>query len=362
MSKNLPVICSAVVLALFASCAFAAGERMHSYTLPHSGELRLTTPDTWRDNIEPAEEGMPPTIDFRPASGDAFQVKVTPLAPPADATSMAMPSQKAIRASVERGRAQAARQAVEKHIVVHRLRSPHAAGYYFTATDKAPGHGPDDFPIMTHFEVVSGRVLLLVTAFYNDNGGKVREQAIAMLKSAQFKPGDSGEPRNKGGDSDERLEVNKVRGGYRLTVPVSRLAVILHSNHLQRQPGGSASPRYFFFDDNSHGAIISGWFDSADNFPGIKPFWEREGGAIKDHQPPGPLNVTFDNVGKWQVVAYGLKFPGGKVTSVNMRAERVQAGTWLDLHLSMTSKLSTAKARARLVAVLKSIEVREKAE
>lgn len=368
MLKRLFVICSALILAACATSPTSpstGGERTHSYTLKHSGELQLTTPDTWQDEIKQGKNGWFPTIIFRPASGDAFQVLITPVAPPVgDPTPM--PSQAKIRASIERGRDKAAPQAVEKNIVVHQLHSANAAGYYFTATDKAPGSGPDDFRVMTHFELVSGRVLLLVTAFYNDDSDKVREKTVAMLEGAQFKQEGKDEPQarnesqSQGAPADMSIRISKVPAGYNITVPVSRLELILHGSRLVQQPGGSASPRYFFFDDNARNAIISGWFDPAGEFPGIKPFWKGEARSMKEHQPPGPLHVKFEKVGKWQVVAYDMKVPGTKFSYAHLRAERVQAGTWLDLHLSMTSRLPAAKAHKKLVAVLKSIEVREK--
>lgn len=359
MLKRLFGICSAVIFAAFAASALAGGERVHSYTLKHSGELHLTTPADWQDEIKPGKNGWFPTIVFRPASGNAFQIMVTPVAPSVgDPTPM--PSIDTIHASIKRGRDKAAPEAVEKNIAIQELRGANVNGYYFTATDKAPGNGPDDFRIMSHFEVVTGRVLLMVTAFYNDDSGKVLEHAIAMLKSAQFKPGNNDGAQDQGDASDASLRVGKVAAGYSLTVPASRLEVILHGSKLEQQPGGSTSPGYFYFDDNGRGAIISGWFEPADNFPGIKPFWKNEAGDPKDYKRGGLMNVKFENVGKWQVVAYEVRFPGANWGYANMRAERVQAGTWIDLHLSIPHRLSAAKAHAKLLDVLRSIEVREK--
>ncbi len=363
MVKRISGACCALFLLACASCAIAGDLKTRSYEVAGHGELLLTVPDGWQDEIKPAENGVPPTIVFHPASGNAFKVMVTPIALPASKA----PGLDKIRATVEQTKARTAPEAVEKDIVVHDLHGPEAAGYYFTATDKSPGSGPDDYPVMTSAEVLVGRVLLVTTAFYNDDSGKVRERAIAMLTSAKFKPADGagskerGSPQN-GNEQDQSLQISKVPAGYRLNVPASRIEVILHGDNLEQQPGGSNSPRYFFFDDRGQGAVISGWFEPAQGFPGIKQFWENETRGSKNDKLPGPVNVKFGNLGKWQIVAYEIKFPAANVSNVHLRAERVQAGTWLDLHLSMTSNLSSAAARAKLEAVLESLEVREKAE
>ncbi len=358
MVKRLFGICCALFLLACASCAVAGDSKARGYQVAGHGELLFIVPDGWQDEIKPAENGVPPTIVFHPAGGNAFKVMVTPIALP----SSEAPDLGKLRASVEQTRAQVAPQAVEKDIVVHELRGAEAAGYYFTATDKSAGSGPDDYRVMTPAEVFVGRVLLVTTVFYNDDSGKVRERAIAMLTSAQFKPADQGGSQRQGGSQDQSLQISKVPAGYRLTVPASRIEVILHGDNLEQQPGGGTSPRYFFFDDRGQGAVISGWFEPAQAFPGIKQFWEKETGGSKPGKLPGPENVKFENVGKWQVVAYDVKLPAANATNVHLRAERVQAGTWLDFHLSMTSSLSSAAARAKLEEVLKGVEVREKAE
>jgi hypothetical protein len=61
----------------------------------------------------------------------------------------------------------------------------------------------------------------------------------------------------------------------------------------------------------------------------------------------------------WDIVAYDVSLPGG-ITSAHPRAERVLAGTWIDLHLSTTSRRPAATLRAELLAALAGVEVAEK--
>jgi hypothetical protein len=63
--------------------------------------------------------------------------------------------------------------------------------------------------------------------------------------------------------------------------------------------------------------------------------------------------------GGWDVVAYDVSLPSG-ITSAHLRAERVLAGTWIDLHLSTTSTRPPATLRAELLAALARVEVAQK--
>ena len=60
----------------------------------------------------------------------------------------------------------------------------------------------------------------------------------------------------------------------------------------------------------------------------------------------------------WEAVIYDIETPFG--SNSNIRANWVQAGTWIDLHLSITSNRPPAENRAKLKSVLKSVRVRQK--
>jgi hypothetical protein len=63
--------------------------------------------------------------------------------------------------------------------------------------------------------------------------------------------------------------------------------------------------------------------------------------------------------GPWEVVAFDGPLPGGG-TQAHLTAERVEAGTWIDLHLSTASATPPATLRAELLAALRRVEVVEK--
>jgi len=59
---------------------------------------------------------------------------------------------------------------------------------------------------------------------------------------------------------------------------------------------------------------------------------------------------------------YEIPLPDGVGEGVNthIRAELIKAGTWVDLHISITSRKSLADARKEALEFLKSIVVNEK--
>lgn len=159
--------------------------------------------------------------------------------------------------------------------------------------------------------------------------------------------------------ADETLTVAETGGSYRISVPVSHLAVTIPTGTFgissDPQHDASNGPRYFALQDRTRGAMISGWLEPADGYKGIKPMWDGETTAWRQHQLPEPKNVTFLNVGKWEVVSYDLYVPGGN--SAHLRCEWNADGTWIDLHISVTSKASIGVARTMAMNTLKSIQV-----
>lgn len=348
MVKRLSGSCAAAALLMCAACALAEESATRSYPLPDHGALQLNVPKSWREEVKQPPDGEPPTITFRPARGEAFQIMVTPVYPPR--AGMPMPALAAVKADVEKAAAQAAPQAAERRLAIHDIRGPGGAGYYFSATDKAPA--PGEYRLMTQAELLAGGVVPVMTALSNDASGAVQSQALEMIKSARHRPPEQG------------IAVSSTPQGYELTVPVSRLVMTLPAGHLEQADGpegaAAGSPRYFYFRDRAQGLILSGWFEPADSYPGVQTFWKNETAGWKKNGLPDPVDVSFEKSGNWDTVAYDMAMPVPHATDAHLRAEYVQAGTWIDLHLSMTSSLPSAQAREKLLGILKTIIVREK--
>src|SRR3954453_18524219 len=81
------------------------------------------------------------------------------------------------------------------------------------------------------------------------------------------------------------LQITEQNEKYVLTVPVSHLVMTIPKGGLsktQNLVGGSAdSQRYFILEDRALSFIVSGWFESDDNFHGVKKLWANDMAAWK---------------------------------------------------------------------------------
>ncbi len=157
----------------------------------------------------------------------------------------------------------------------------------------------------------------------------------------------------------DRLQIKKVNDFYVLSVPVSRLImdIPLGSLTIGEKAGGSTqSPRYFNFYDKANGLVISGWFEPEHAFSGINQFWKAETASWKQRGLPSPQNTTFTKIGNWDSIIYDVEFPSGN--NSHIRAHWLQAGTWIDIHLSITNSLQSETNRKKLNQILATIKVK----
>jgi hypothetical protein len=161
----------------------------------------------------------------------------------------------------------------------------------------------------------------------------------------------------------QSLAVETNETAYVLTVPVSGLTLtipkgglVLKSNAIG---GATDNPRYFYFEDPLLNLIVSGWFEPAHGFSGVEEFWRAETAAWKKRDLPEPRNVVFEKIGKWDTIIYELKMPHGGTNS-HVRGHWVQAGTWIDIHFSLTSDKTSEQNRKQLRSILEALVVKEK--
>jgi len=207
-----------------------------------------------------------------------------------------------------------------------------------------------------------GELLVTFTVLTHDGGDSIRRQAIALVQNAAHANEEaSSSPPGAGTDRPDAIQITQTNTNYVLTAPVSRLVMQIPKGTLlpsDRETGGATnSPRYFSFRDRDLPLIVSGWFEPAQGFAGIQKFWANEVAGWNKQLPP-PQNVAFAKNGSWEVVAYDLPVPN--LTNAHLRAHWVQAGTWIDLHLSLTNRQPAGDARALLVALLGIVSVSEK--
>ena len=147
-----------------------------------------------------------------------------------------------------------------------------------------------------------------------------------------------------------------------MTVPVSKVKVMFPRGSLTRDEepgsGATASPRYFKFSDRVRGVAISGWFESEASWEGWKKFMAGEfASLLKSGYPPAAVPDSLA-AGPWHGFSYDVDLKGPK--SAHLRAETFKAGTWVDIHISVTGDGPISDARALAMALLKSIDVKRK--
>jgi hypothetical protein len=163
-------------------------------------------------------------------------------------------------------------------------------------------------------------------------------------------------------DSSGTLTITTLVDSIELSVPASRLTLIFPRGGLaavnEPRAGAAASFRYFHFNDEKRGLVVSGWFEPASSYGGFEKFWTGELLAMKKNGIPIREAPEVVMAGPWQAAAYNVVLPNG--VSANVRAELISAGTWVDVHISVTSKGSSSEAREQAVQFLRSIVANEK--
>lgn len=141
--------------------------------------MLLRVPAGWREELQRRDRSSPPTIAYRPASGMAFDVRVT-----AAWTPGAAPMQDEIRRTVLKAAEAAQSRAAEPVPFTVELVGVEAQGYYFKATDRAPARG--DYRYLRQGTLVLGDARLLFTILTNDGQDTAVGAAFAMLRSARL--------------------------------------------------------------------------------------------------------------------------------------------------------------------------------
>ena len=147
-------------------------------SVPGGGALVLPAPEGWRNGRQP---GPVPTVSLTPASGNSFQVMVSPLVAPDGGVAPA--SRESLRRLVEAGANEAKSQAVEKSLPIQSFGSGEVQGNYFSATDRAPK--PGEFKYMTQGAMSVSGLPVAFTILSNGNPQAAVEPALRMLAAAR---------------------------------------------------------------------------------------------------------------------------------------------------------------------------------
>ncbi len=170
-----PLRLLAFFVGVVASPAWAEDVRI---AYPGGGALLLSVPDGWRSA---KQSGPVPTVSLTPASGNAFQVIVSPLVTPDGRLAPASPD--AVRRAVEGAANQAKMQSVESSLPIRSFGYGNVQGNYYSATDRAPN--PGEFKFMTQGSMSVRGLPVGFTILSNGNAQAVVEPALRMLATAR---------------------------------------------------------------------------------------------------------------------------------------------------------------------------------
>ncbi|SPP64227.1 hypothetical protein [Nitrospira lenta] len=344
---------------LTAATAFAEATASRDYALGQHGSLQLNVPVSWKDSVTQPPNGLPPTIAFVPERGAAFRVLLTPIW--SDRSGAVLPVAAEIRKKVEQAASQAKAQAIESDVAVVEMTGTTGLGYHYAVTDR--DSKPGEFKRMKQGMLRVGDLLVSFTILSQEASDPVNQQAMVMLERAAHTAGKTGASGTQEHSvRSDALQITSTEQAHVLTVPASRLVMRLPLGGLSLTNsaigGSTTNPRYFHFRDDAKQVIISGWFESDQAFPGLQKVWADEVTVSKKNGLPDAQRVVFGRLGNWETIAYERAVPN--ITNSHLHAHWVQAGTWIDLHASLTSNGSSEDARAKLESLLRAIVVKQK--
>lgn len=342
---------SAFALLVLCSAALAQeATQAQRYIIPGHGSLLLNVPREWLALSKPLEKPPSVALRFGPASGGAFSVQLTSVWLEPDKLADSTPE--SIRSKAQDSATQLLPEAQEKEAVLVELRGAESIGYYFSLTSRGASSGPEDYKHMTQGILRTGGIVTTFTLLHRDPVVPEKEQALHMLATATH----SNEP-----SAANTLQIRESAQGHELLVPAGRLVMSLPKSLTRANNpfGGAANhPGYFYFTDHKAFLNLSGWFEPQQKYTGVKALWEGEVKEWARKGLPQPKDVYFEKIDKWEVVLYDIPNPVG--SSAHIRAHWVQGGTWIEMHVSITSKSPAAESRAKLIELLKGIQVKER--
>lgn len=150
------------------------------YVVPGSKSYAFDVPVAWRDAVGGDKL---PTVSFKPASGNGFEILMT-LIPPRAPDAPPPPREEAL-GHAKRAVASILETSVEKKIEPREVKGKSAWGYAFDATDREPGEG---YKFMRQAFIVTGNQMLFVTVLYRPGSERDAEVATQMALSARSVP------------------------------------------------------------------------------------------------------------------------------------------------------------------------------
>ncbi|XHS78725.1 hypothetical protein ACFJGW_01795 [Burkholderiaceae bacterium UC74_6] len=238
-----------------------------------------------------------------------------------------------VHSLVEQSAKEASAQAVEPVLDLVPLRSAAGAGYYFSATDRAPK--PGEYKFMTQGSLGIGRTLLMFTAMSNQEPEHYTSALLAMLATAKLS------------STPAVLMLAPKNGSHTLVLPRGDWEVT-QQNH--RDDGTSA---YFLLSSSALAVNFSAWIESSracsDGDSCLRA-------ALKN---PSYLNRSdqkfFEDVGFKATSFYVAPTEKLPIEQFHVLASAYVNGYWIDIHISKADKSRPDPTAA--LAVLHSLQL-----
>lgn len=156
---------------------------------------------------------------------------------------------------------------------------------------------------------------------------------------------------------ENRIVIAETAETFQVSLPASRLVMTFPRGGfgvdlIDEETDG---PLYFSFTDPGSGAMMTGWFEPATGYNGIEALWKGDVAAWKKAGLPDPVNVEFVRIGRWEAVTYEMKLP--ERNNTHIRAQWTELGTWIDLHISVTTAAPIESARKAAQDILESVQI-----
>ena len=212
--------------------ANADDSELRTYPVADRGDLEIRVSKTWQGVLEKNKNNIPITIKFSANVGPAFELYITPVW--VSSPEMHLPSDEETRKLVEKIAKEQQSQSSEKNLQVLQMVGTAAAGYYFSATDRAPKKG--EFRYLTQGNILSGELMMVFTALSNDESHSIDQEVLEAMKSAVFHQNPATAITTiKSSSHSDAIQIGRDSNDLILTVPVSRIIMRIPKGNLEEK-------------------------------------------------------------------------------------------------------------------------------
>ena len=290
------------------------------YPVNESSKLRLEVPASWLHVID--RNGKPMTITFRIKNDKSFAVMVTPLLP-RDGTAFFY-TDTSVKGIVTNNSREMAKQTAEKTLAVKDFKGTSGSGSYYSAVDPSPE--PDGWKYLTQGMIRVADLGVTFSIFTNDPEDKVVQESLKMLSGAKLVH-----------SAGPVSEMKEEEGYYLLSAKGSRWWLRFPKSDYQlhikeRKPDGKSF--YYMFVNTVNNLNVSFSIEPVSKCSSSNEcremVWNTPNPSIVN-----PVNVKRYERNDFSVIEYFLPvIYRKKLDQMNLSAELVRDGYWVDLHVS----------------------------